>query len=28
MEVTVKNSQGDTVQTIDLDDAVFSVPMN
>ncbi|MCS5657517.1 MAG: 50S ribosomal protein L4, partial [Dehalococcoidia bacterium] len=28
MEVTVKNSRGDTVQTIDLDDAVFSVPMN
>ena len=28
MEVTVKNSQGNTVQTIDLDDAVFSVPMN
>ena len=28
MEVTVKNSLGDTVQTIDLDDAVFSVPMN
>jgi len=28
MEVTVKNSQGETVQTIDLDDAVFSVPMN
>ena len=28
MEVTVKNFQGDTVQTIDLDDVVFSVPMN
>ena len=28
MEVTVKNSQGNTVQTIDLDDAVFSDPMN
>ena len=28
MEVTVKNSQGNTVQTINLDDAVFSVPMN
>ncbi|MEE3141559.1 MAG: 50S ribosomal protein L4 [Chloroflexota bacterium] len=28
MEVTVKNSQGDTVQTIDMNDAVFSVPMN
>ncbi len=28
MEVSVKNSQGDTVQTIDLDDAVYSVPMN
>ena len=28
MEVTVKNSQGNTVQTIDMDAAVFSVPMN
>jgi len=28
MEVSVKNSQGDTVETIDLDDAVFAVPMN
>ena len=28
MEVAVTNSLGDTVQTIDLDDAVFSVPMN
>ena len=28
MEISVKNYQGDTVQTVDLDDAVFSVPMN
>lgn len=28
MELTVKNQQGDTVDTIVLDDAVFDVPMN
>ena len=28
MEVPVKNQQGQTVDTVDLDDAVFSVPMN
>ena len=28
MEVPVKNHQGETVETIELDDAVFSVPMN
>lgn len=28
MEVTVKNQQGQTVDTVDLDDGVFSVPMN
>lgn len=28
MEVPVKNQNGDTVDTIQLDDAVFSVPMN
>ena len=28
MEVEVKNTNGDTVDTVDLDDAVFSVPMN
>jgi large subunit ribosomal protein L4 len=28
MEVPVKNQSGETVQTIELDDAVFNVPMN
>ena len=28
MEVPVKNQNGDTVDTVELDDAVFSVPMN
>ena len=28
MEVPVKNQNGETVETVDLDDAVFSVPMN
>ena len=28
MEVPVRNQQGDTVDTVDLDDGVFSVPMN
>ena len=28
MEVLVKNQQGETVETIDLNDAVFAVPMN
>lgn len=28
MEISVKNQQGDTVDTIVLDDAVFDVPMN
>ncbi len=28
MEIPVKNQNGDTVQTIELDDAVFNVPMN
>jgi large subunit ribosomal protein L4 len=28
MEVAVKNINGDTVDTVNLDDAVFSVPMN
>ncbi|MDP6548468.1 MAG: 50S ribosomal protein L4 [Dehalococcoidia bacterium] len=28
MEVPVKNQSGDTVQTIELDDTVFNVPMN
>ena len=28
MEVTVKNQQGETVETIELNDAVFAVPMN
>ena len=28
MEVPVRNQNGDTVQTIELDDAVFNVPMN
>jgi large subunit ribosomal protein L4 len=28
MELTVKNQQGDTVDTIVVDDAVFDVPMN
>jgi large subunit ribosomal protein L4 len=28
MEITVKNQQGEAVETIDLDDAVFNVPMN
>jgi len=28
MEVPVKNQNGDTIQTIELDDAVFNVPMN
>ena len=28
MEIPVKNQDGDTVETIDLDDAVFNVPMN
>ena len=28
MEVPVKNQNGETVQTIELDDAVFNVPMN
>ena len=28
MEVGVKNINGDTVDTVNLDDAVFSVPMN
>ncbi len=28
MEIAVKNQEGDTVETIQLDDAVFNVPMN
>ncbi|HIN07019.1 MAG TPA: 50S ribosomal protein L4 [Dehalococcoidia bacterium] len=28
MEITVKNQSGETVETIDLDDAVYNVPMN
>ena len=28
MEVPVKNQNGETIQTIELDDAVFNVPMN
>ena len=28
MEISVRNQNGDTVETIDLDDAVFNVPMN
>ena len=28
MDIAVKNQQGDTVETIKLDDAVFNVPMN
>jgi len=28
MEITVKNQNGETVETIDLDDAVYNVPMN
>ena len=28
MEIPVKNQNGDTVQTIELDDTVFNVPMN
>ena len=28
MEITVKNQNGDTVETINLDDAVYNVPMN
>ena len=28
MEISVKNQNGDTVETINLDDAVFNVPMN
>jgi len=28
MEITVKNQTGETVETIDLDDAVYNVPMN
>ena len=28
MDITVKNQQGDTVESIELDDAVFNVPMN
>lgn len=28
MEIPVKNQDGDTVETIELDDAVFNVPMN
>ena len=28
MEISVRNQNGDTVETIELDDAVFNVPMN
>ena len=28
MDISVKNQNGDTVETIQLDDAVFNVPMN
>ena len=28
MELPVKNERGDTVDTVELDDAVFGVPMN
>ena len=28
MEIAVKNQNGETVETVDLDDAVFNVPMN
>lgn len=28
MEITIRNQNGDTVETVNLDDAVFNVPMN
>ena len=28
MEITIRDQNGDTVDTVDLDDAVFNVPMN